>query len=113
MRIVIVVAFLAVMYVILFRDTGIVGRKKLLNKEKAQPDAVIEKIEPVVFGSPSTKHYEIVVTFSDGTSYRDKCSITDPGYLKYTISVDQEKVKPIVDAALEAHRQAVQEAGRA
>ena len=71
------------------KDNGFLTRKKLLNKENAKPDAVVEKVEPVVVGSKRNKHYVIEVTFSDGTSYRDKANIMTPGYMKYTIQLDK------------------------
>ena len=90
------------------KDNGFLTRKKLLNKENAKPDAVVAKVEPVVVGSKRNKHYVIEVTFSDGTSYRDKANIMTPGYMKYTIQLDKEKIQPIIDAAIAAHNEAVQ-----
>lgn len=94
------------------KENGFLTRKKLLNSENAKADAVIEKIEPVIIGSKRNKHYEIEVIFSDGTSYRDIADIRTPGYMKYTIEVDKKKIQPIIDAALTAHKEAVQGAVR-
>ena len=104
---IIAIAMLGYLLYAFIKENGFLTRKKLLNSEKAQPGAVVEKIEPVVIGSKRNKHYEVQVTFSDGTSYRDKANIMTTGYMKYTIQLDQEKVKPIIEAAIAAHEKAV------
>ena len=104
---IVALGMLTYLIVAFIRESGITGRKKLLNSEKATPGAVIEKVEPVIFGSKRTKHYELLVTFSDGTSYRDKCNITTTGYMEYSIKPDQDKVNGIIADALAAHEKAL------
>ena len=41
------------------------------------------------------------VTFSYGTTYRDKCNITMPGYMKYTIQLDKDGIRQVVEAPMQ------------
>ena len=58
---------------IMYSD-GQIGRKRLTKPELAKPDATVVNLEPKTYGTGKSSHYELIVNFSDGTSYRDVCN---------------------------------------
>ena len=95
------------------KDNQFGVRGKLQNREQAQAGASIVSAEPKVVGSKRNKHYVLVVTFSDGTVFQDKCSTMETGWMQYTIRLDKKCAEEVLAKALEAHEQAVRERGQA
>lgn len=104
--VVLVIGFLIYTFI---RDNEFSVQGKLQNREQAQAGATIVSAEPKIVGTKRSKHYVLVVTFSDGTIYQDRCSDQKNGWMKYTIWLDKEQIPKVLDKARKAHDQAVRE----
>ena len=65
------------------------------------------KSERVKYSRNDAK-FKTVVTFSDGFWYMTHKTNRKNGFMKYTISVDQELRRQIVEKAIAAHKEAVE-----
>lgn len=101
------IIFIFIIVILIFlASEGVLGRKRLHNARQAHPLATIERIEPKKYGSKSSRHFEIKIYFSDGTSYRDKCNEDSYHFLYKTYRISKEQFPVVVQNAILAHQKA-------
>lgn len=99
--------FFGGMFLLILRNEGIFSRKKLRNSKEAKEGAIITELKPKRYGSKRTSHMELIVYFSDGTTYRDECNAEENLILGKRFWLDKNQIPRIVNDALKAHANAV------